>query len=53
MKDLQHQFLMKLQKKDKVTLLYNNQMTSYYKEEEKHLRKIISKYIKPKKRIMK
>ena len=36
------------QKKDKVTLLYKNQMTSYYKEEEKHLKKIIAKYIKPK-----
>ena len=30
-----------------------NQMTSYYKKEEKHIRKLIAKYIKPIKRIMK
>ena len=34
--------------KQKLTLFYKNQMTSYYKNEEKQIRKIISDHVKPK-----
>ena len=33
---------------NKYTVYYKNQMTNYYKNEEKHLQKIIPKFIKPK-----